>query len=905
MKTLKQSWVLILLFALSMFAAVSAGAAPELNGYDLVAENEYLVMYYNEATAEVAVYDQRTEQFWFTNPQNRAKFETLTRGAAKDALAAQVRITYYEPGDVMRTMDSYNDSVAYGQFEMLPIDGGIRVEFKFGKEWEDKHFLPLIVEKELYETEFFSKLSTNDQRTISGLYALVEVAEPGEGEAATIAGKYLIRDVSGTLSSRDARVIHNVFLDHVVSYKSNLSAPTDVKPEDVAPFLGKQFYMLKQRERDMLSWDKTAVIDITRSVDFTPYIIGAGYELFGLEAPKPNIITFKVPIEYRLDGENLVVNIDPAGIEYPDNVTNDLGKKVTYLLTQVDLLPYFGAGDRGTDGYMFVPDGTGSIIYFDNGKTHLNPYARRIYDQDHAVSVPSANVKTYINSFPVFGIKHEDRALFAIVEHGATICSLNGDISGRRISYNTLYPSFIIFERSVSSLQGDMPDIHNASAQWVVSGGGSINVYQPKIYDQKIQVRYAFLDETKADYVGMAHYYQDYLVSRGVLKKIQPQTQIPLMLEIIGAVQDRRPILGVPRDVVVPLTTFAQAKSFVSELHTQGITNLSVTYNGWMKNGVSHYYPDKARLETKLGSAAEFMELNKLIVSSGGSFYPAVNFQHVKYDRLFDSFFSMSDASRSLVRTIATSVDPVTGLPFYILSPAKLDGLVDSYLASQQRYGLAGIHLTDLASRVYGDYRRNRVVLREEAAEIIARQLAKISQDYGLEIQSDGILAYALPYVSSIINLPLEHSGIDITDDAVPFVQIVLHGYVEYAGEPLNRVGDYLDYTLKMVELGAYPYFQVFAAEPSVLKGSLYSDYYTGQFSKSADDIVRVYRELNSVLERVQDQRIVDHQKVEDRVFLTVYENGVQIVTNYNLEPVEVNGEQIAPKSYRVFEGEN
>ena len=74
-----------------------------------------------------------------------------------------------------------------------------------------------------------------------------------------------------------------MFLDHVVSYKSNLSAPTDVKPEDVDPFVDRPFYMLKQRERDMLSWDKTAVIDIARSVGFDPFIIGAGYELYGLK----------------------------------------------------------------------------------------------------------------------------------------------------------------------------------------------------------------------------------------------------------------------------------------------------------------------------------------------------------------------------------------------------------------------------------------------------------------------------------------------------------------------------------------------------------------------------------------------------------------------------------------------
>ena len=185
MKKFLQSGVLVLLLLLSLFA-VHVSAAVELKGYELVAENEHLYLFFNTETAEVAVYDQRTEQFWFTNPQDRAKFETVARGAAKDALGAQLRITYYEPGDIMRTMDSYNDSVSYGQFEAQPTERGIRVEYVFGKEWDDKHYLPLIVEQELYETEIFSKLDSGPQRTISNLYALVELGEPAEENRRTL-----------------------------------------------------------------------------------------------------------------------------------------------------------------------------------------------------------------------------------------------------------------------------------------------------------------------------------------------------------------------------------------------------------------------------------------------------------------------------------------------------------------------------------------------------------------------------------------------------------------------------------------------------------------------------------------------------------------------------------------------
>lgn len=158
MKITRQSGVLLLVLVLSLTAAVGIAAADDLAGYEFVAANEYLSLYFNSETAEVAVHDLRTDLIWYSNPPNRASFEKTARGAAKDALGAQLRITYYEPGDVMRTMDSYNDSVAYGQFEAEPIANGIRVEYVFGKEWDDKYYLPLIVEQNLYETEFLPNL---------------------------------------------------------------------------------------------------------------------------------------------------------------------------------------------------------------------------------------------------------------------------------------------------------------------------------------------------------------------------------------------------------------------------------------------------------------------------------------------------------------------------------------------------------------------------------------------------------------------------------------------------------------------------------------------------------------------------------------------------------------------------
>lgn len=66
---------------------------------------------------------------------------------------------------------------------------------------------------------------------------------------------------------------------------------------------------------------------------------------------------FRIPVEYTITEEGFEARIDFAGIEeYGDS-----------LVTSITLLPYFGSVGAGTGtGYLFVPDGSGSVLAFDS-----------------------------------------------------------------------------------------------------------------------------------------------------------------------------------------------------------------------------------------------------------------------------------------------------------------------------------------------------------------------------------------------------------------------------------------------------------------------------------------------------------------------------------------------------------
>ena len=63
-----------------------------------------------------------------------------------------------------------------------------------------------------------------------------------------------------------------------------------------------------------------------------------------------------------------------------------------------------------------------------------------------------------------------------------------------------------------------------------------------------------------------------------------------------------------------------------------------------------------------------------------------------------------------------------------------------------------------------------------------------------------------------------------------------------------------------------------------------------------------MYEQANAVLADVQDQFIVEHRVLADRVYQTVYESGKSVIVNYNKEAVAVAGHVIEGEGYLVVE---
>jgi hypothetical protein len=188
-------------------------------------------------------------------------------------------------------------------------------------------------------------------------------------------------------------------------------------------------------------------------------------------------------------------------------------------------------------------------------------------------------------------------------------------------------------------------------------------------------------------------------------------------------------------------------------------------------------------------------------------------------------------------------------------------------------YAPSGISVATLGSDLNSDFDKNDPYNREDSKSLVKDLLAQMQNDFG-KVMVDGGNMYAIKNVDYILDAPLDSSQYLRTSEAIPFMGMVLHGYVQFAGTALNMAGD-IDYELlKAIENGAVPYFLLAYENTDILKKDTeYKKMYSVNFKIWAESgLVEKYKILNEALKDVQDKIIVNHEFIKGVRVLTAAE---------------------------------
>lgn len=625
-------------------------------------------------------------------------------------------------------------------------------------------------------------------------------------------------------------------------------------------------------------------LDALEEAGYTADDLQRDIEELNLQQMKPIPRIFRLSIEYRLDGDSLIVKVPKDRIEYPQD----------YPVHMVTLLRFFGAGGADEEGALFVPDGSGALIHFNNGKTKYPSYQQYVFGRDLTMERTNWSRDQTIR-LPVFGVMKKDAAFIGIIEEGASAAVMNADVSGRLNNYNYVYPSFVVINQDEVTL--------SASDQ-----NRSLPRFQEKPMQADFVVRYAFLRGEEASYRGMAHYYRNYLVDRGMLRKTEAlesgNENAPFYLQLIGSIPKQKHVLGIPYRALEPLTTTDEARAILEQLKERGIDHIRLKYSGWFNGGLDHKVPTTISVDRAIGGVKGLKQLMEYAAEENIAIFPDIALLSVGSG---SGFRESKDAARKLTNAPA-AVYPIDlalnrrdreRTPSYVLSPRLVERYAALMKDQLQQLAISSVSLRDLADQLNSDYRKHHLVDRTES-EQISRQALDSLYEAGLTMMADGGNVYALSYLTDITNAPLSSSRFKIEDESVPFYQMVVRGYVDYTGAPYN-LSTYTNpqqYILQCLEYGSHVSFTWIAKQNDKVKDTEYDYLYAVHYDGWLELAEHMYEEVNSVLKLVQHAGIIHHEKRAEGVYETVYENGVSVIVNYNRSPVTINGITIAPESF-------
>ncbi|MBQ8639449.1 MAG: hypothetical protein IJ468_09790 [Lachnospiraceae bacterium] len=609
----------------------------------------------------------------------------------------------------------------------------------------------------------------------------------------------------------------------------------------------------------------------------------------GVEGVIP--ISFVIPLEYRLTEDGMEATIPAEQI-----VENGGG-----TLYRIQMLRYFGAAGMEEEGYMLVPNASGSIIYFNNGKTNVPDYNQYIYDIDPLAANYTVVEETQKARMALFGISYEDYGMLATIEEGESLASVSASVAGKLNSYNYAYPIFTV--RGYDKL-----DMFGASGNQA-----SLPVVESRMAQTDLTVRYTMLEEENADYAGMANYYRERLISEGVLTAADEESgDIPFYMDIIGGVKETAFILGVQYLNVNPMTTFEQAGEISKDLAASGVSNQVMNFQGWFNGGYYHDVADKIKVIRKLGGKSGLEELNDLMEENGNKLYVETAFQKVSFisKRYQYAWESAKYYGGGYVAAFG-QVNPATmrqtsslgyqETRYNIISPKFLTRYVDAFSSKIQDYDVAGISLSDLGDVLSSDKKRTEIIDRQQALDVVRGQF-EILESTGKNIMVSGGNDYSFAYADDLLNVSSSDNDFFVIDENVPFYQMLIHGSIDYSSELINLsdVSDPEAYALQLIEYGMSPHYVFTEKSSNELKYTGLNMYYSTCYDTWKDDAVEMYETINGALKHVSGAAMVDHEILEDGVRKVTYSNGCVIYTNPSAEDVTVDGITVKAKSYEV-----
>lgn len=322
---------------------------------------------------------------------------------------------------------------------------------------------------------------------------------------------------------------------------------------------------------------------------------------------------------------------------------------------------------------------------------------------------------------------------------------------------------------------------------------------------------------------------------------------------------------------------------------------------------MDHKIPAEIHVEKAVGGEDGYLQLRDFLHAGGNRLNLNIDFSVVykngnglDQDRQIARYIDKRVAY--LANYSPSSFLKTTARSAYLVDPQSYAGIADRFLESNARLNNPNVFVSSIGSYLWGNYNEKSPLERDQS-KLYAVQAQKKLKDAGYRVMIDGGNDYALANADHITDISVENGGYAITSYSVPFVGMVLHGYVDYSGPPLNKQRNYETSLLKNIESGAGLNYWLMTEDPKIFAQTAYTDMYNISSETWLERICQTYTELQTVFEPLKDCTITGHARLQDNVTETRYSDGTRILVNGNASDVTVGADTISAYSYKVIKG--
>ena len=851
-------------------------------------------LYVDSVSGEVAVYNTVSKDILFSNPYDNTASEKSSKNT-KGKILSQIIVSYTDnKGGSGTPLYSFTDAAMRDQIKVLNIKNGVRVEYTIGQE-EARKLVPQRISDENFQKYILGPLkeaSDNGEFDIHYYNKFIAYFIPYSTEGMSDRAAELLIQEYPILEFKDIWVFDPKLTSKDLNYCEQY----------IKAYCEDYTFEQMDADHEETGYEEDAVqnpvfkMALEYSLDEDGLSVrlpcnGLRYNMAAYTLTNLCIL----PYMGAGNGKNPGYNFFPDGSgslfefeklnDRPGGVREKVyGRDYAYHTISGENSAYEKAirypvyGTVASESlYTFtygVPSRTGSIKSHTVtvSSTVMNEEQIRKYVSDLGGSLTSEiTEETY------------ERGFLAVIEEGESLAEIETNHDSAESDFHSIRSYF-------NPKPSDSYDISDAIS---VVGSSTVTVVSERKYTGSIRIRYIMLtDEKEADVIkatdpsftyyetswfGMAEAYRDYLVKEGVLKPLKTtEENIPLYIEVFGAFETMQTIATIPMNVMTPLTTFENIQEMYNKLSAEGVKNINFKMTGYANGGMFSEVPAALKWEKNVGGKAGFQalveEAKKINATEGQhiGLYPDFDFAYIQRNELFDSTILKDDAVKTIDNRYTSyrqySATAQMYVSFYQLavSPSRYSKFYNKLMSNYDGYDWKYMSVASLGTALNSDFDEDDPYNREDSKDFTVQAFQDMKAA-GYSLMTDGSNAYTWGYVDHILNLDLDSSRYVDSSASVPFLGVVLHGYVQFAGAPLNEESD-VDYALlRALENGAGLYFILSYQNTQELKeNGILSQYYSVRYDIWEEDVINYYNEMNSLLKDVQTKIIIDHEFLND-----------------------------------------